>query len=68
MDSISYLIQSSLVEGGLFSEAVLHNRSVCAFHSKSAQRDTYDSMGRCFELGNYLNALELQAFGTRCKR
>lgn len=65
---MSYLIVPSLTEAGLFNEAVRHHKHVCNFHVKSVQKETFQNMGRCFELGNYLNALELQAFATRCSR
>ena len=62
-----YLIIPVLFENGFYQEVSKLNKQLIRFH-QSAQKDGLDMMGRSFEFGNYMKAIELKNFTLRCKR
>ena len=64
---MGYLILPTLLESAFFTEASKEMRSVLGFHT-GARRDSLDMMGKAFQYGNYMRALELSRFVAECQK
>lgn len=64
---MSYIILPLLFESGMFREAAVVLRDVCVFH-QTASQDAGDMVYRSCKGANYMKALEIKKFGTRCSR
>lgn len=64
---MGYLILPALLESAFFTEATREMRAVLTFHT-GARRDSLDMMGKAFQYGNYMRALELSRFVVECQR
>jgi len=63
-DSMMHLIIPSLLESGLFTEALAHYSRLNSF-ARSARLDTSDMIAKTFKFSNYTTGLEMSRFLVR---